>query len=216
DETRGGLVAEEAKVGPFLDRVDDAALETLLTDLGGHDTRELQAACEASKVDQRRPTLIVAHTVKGWGMDMYAAPGNHSELPKEDEVVGLLGTEGLTLERPFEPFAADTEEGRYLAEIGARFRQAISGIRTTRVKNREWVRDRIRAAGGVPKSLDIDTKLFPRAHTQWMWGQLAAKLARIGSATERRRLDDGKDGKSTQLTPAEQAWEAAADLVLTM
>jgi pyruvate dehydrogenase E1 component len=124
-------------------------------------------------VDQRRPTLIVAHTVKGWGMDMYAAPGNHSDLPKEDEVVGLLGTEGLTLERPFAPFPEKSEEAAFLAKRGAWMRAGIEQIRAERKKNRESVRARIQSAGGVPRTLEIDMRKFPRAHTQWMWGQLA-------------------------------------------
>ncbi|HZL98738.1 MAG TPA: pyruvate dehydrogenase, partial [Planctomycetota bacterium] len=216
DETRRSLIRNDRKLTKLVDALDDEQLETILCDLGGHDTGELVKAYKQCKLDDRRPTLVVVHTVKGWGLDMYAAPGNHSELPREEELAGLLGTEGLTLERPFAPFPPGSEEGQYLAERGARFKAAIGEIRARRVQNREAVRERIRAAGGVPKSLEIDTKLFPRAHTQWMWGQLAAKLARIGAATERRRLDDGQDAKATQLSPAEKAWEATADLVLTM
>src|SRR5262249_25074621 len=104
DETRHALLGQDRRMAPLLDSLSDAQLETILTDLGGHDTEELVKALVASKRDPHRPTIIVAHTVKGWGMDMYAAPGNHSELPREEEVVGLLGTEGLTLERPFAPF----------------------------------------------------------------------------------------------------------------
>ncbi len=214
DETRRALLANEPRLAGLLDKLGDAELESLLTDLGGHDCPELVKALEASKQDTRRPTLIVAHTVKGWGLDMYAAPGNHSELPKEDEVVGLLGTEGLTLERPFAPFAADGEEGRYLAQRGERMRAGIDQWRALRQRNREAVRARIRAAGGVPRSLDIDTRKFPRAHTQWMWGQLAAKLARIGAHSELRRT--GRSGELPELTDKERQWEASADLILTM
>src|SRR6185295_7014273 len=116
DDTRRALIAHDSRLVGLLDGLDDTLLEQVLTDLGGHDTEALVAALQASKVDSTRPTLIVAHTVKGWGMDMYAAPGNHSELPREDEVSGLLGTEGLTLERPFAPWDPASEEGRWLAE----------------------------------------------------------------------------------------------------
>jgi pyruvate dehydrogenase E1 component len=214
DETRRALIGNEPKLAGLLDKLKDAELETIITDLGGHDTRELQAAYEASKVDVRRPTLIVAHTVKGWGLDMYAAPGNHSELPKEEEVVGLLGTEGLTLERPFAPFAATTEEARFLAKRGAWMRAGIEKSRADRKRNREAVRTRIQAAGGVPRTLEIDIRKFPRAHTQWMWGQLAAKLARIGTHSELRRA--GRAADIPELTPREKRWEATADLILTM
>ncbi len=214
DETRRALLANEPRLAGLLDKLRDAELESLLTDLGGHDTPELVKALEASKRDARRPTLIVAHTVKGWGLDMYAAPGNHSELPREAEVIGLLGTEGLTLERPFAPFAPDSEEGRYLEQRGARMRAGIDQWRALRRRNREAVRARIQAAGGVPRSLDIDTRKFPRAHTQWMWGQLAAKLARIGAHAELRRAGGAQDLPG--LTDKERQWEASADLILTM
>lgn len=213
DETRRALIGHDKKVAKLIDKLSDKQLETVLTDLGGHDTAALVKAYKASKKDTRRPTLIVAHTVKGWGMDMYAAPGNHSELPKQDEVAALLETEGLSMERPFAPFAEGTEERRYLDERGGRMRAGIDEIRAQRAHNREWVRSKVQTAGGVPKSLDIDTKLFPRASTQWMWGQLAAKLARIGTNAEQRR----QGGEGVPELPAnEKAWEASADFVLTM
>ncbi len=213
DDTRRALIGHDSRLVGLLDGMDDELLERTLTDLGGHDTEALVDALQASKADTSRPTLIVAHTVKGWGMDMYAAPGNHSELPREEELEGLLGTEGLSLARPFAPWDPSSEEGSYLSSRGAAFRSAIDGIRMRRRANREAVRAKINAAGGVPRSLDIDTRLFPRAHTQWMWGQLAAKLVRIGTNGEQRRR--GHDVPPA-LSAKEQAWEASADLLLTM
>lgn len=213
DDTRRVLLERNKKVGPLLDALDDGQLETVLCDLGGHDTAALVKAMEDSKKDGDRPTLIVAHTVKGWGMDMYAAPGNHSDLPKQDEVEWLLEDEGLTLERPFAPFAADTPEAAYLAERRDELRAGIDENRAWRKRNREWVRKRVSEAGGVPASLEIDTRLFPRAHTQWMWGQLAAKLVRIGTSAELRR----EEGEGIpDLTDLERQWEASADFLLTM
>ena len=207
DDTRSMLIERDKGCAKLLDKLDDGQLETLMCDLGGHDTEALVAALEASKLDTQRPTLLVAHTVKGWGMDMYAAPGNHSELPKAEEVQRLLEDEGLSMERPFAPLQADTPEAAWLAERGEELRAAFEENRAWRRRNRAWVRERIDAAGGVPTSLEVDTKLFPRAHTQWMWGQLAARLVRIGTAAE-----EGGDA----LSPFEQQWEAAADLLLTM
>ncbi|MCB9896878.1 MAG: pyruvate dehydrogenase [Planctomycetes bacterium] len=206
---RKAILDEDKGCKKALDALDDAQLETVLCDLGGHDTDELVKAMLASKKDAERPTLIVAHTVKGWGLDLYAAPGNHSALPGEDEVVRLLEEEGLDLERPFATFAEGTAERVLLDERGEVFRKGIDANRAWRERNRQWVRDRIDSVGGVPTSLDIDTKLFPKAHTQWMWGQLAAKLVRIGTAAEQ--------GKATSdLDAREKQWEPAADFLLTM
>ncbi len=212
-DTRKFLIERDARCKQVLDTLDDAALEWVLTDLGGHDTEELVKALKASKEDRKRPTMIVAHTVKGWGMDMYAAPGNHSEMNKQEEIDRLLEEDGLTSERPFATFEDGSDEAKYLAKRGAVLREGIEGARQWRHRNRKWVRDRIAAAGGIPTTLDIDTSLFPRAHTQWMWGQLAAKLARIGTSAEMR----SEEGKGVaDLTDSERAWEPAADLMLTM
>jgi len=200
-------------VKKIFDDLDDAQLERMLTDLGGHDCEAVVDALRRSKEDPDSPTLIVAHTVKGWGLDMYAAPGNHSDLPKEEEVEGLLSVHYLDLERPFANFPEDTDEYRHLAARGERFREEIDGLKAMRGRNREEVRRRIGEADGVPSSLDINTKLFPRAHTQWMWGQLAAKLARIGTAAEMRRL---KNPDVPDLTDREKRWEPAADFVMTL
>ncbi|GJM21238.1 MAG: pyruvate dehydrogenase E1 component [Planctomycetota bacterium] len=212
-DTRKALIARNKGCKKLVESLSDADLEVVLCDVGGHDTQALVDALLASKKDAKRPTMIVAHTVKGWGLDMYAAPGNHSEMPKEDEVGLLLEEEGLDWERPFANFAADTEEGKLLAAKGAELRDGITEQLDWRVRNRQWVRDRITDAGGVPTSLDIDAKLFPRAHTQWMWGQLAAKLVRIGTNAEMRRDDDSEP---EELGEKEKQWEASADFLLTM
>ncbi len=213
DDTRKLLISRDKKCKPLVDSLDDGQLETLLCDLGGHDTDVLVKALEQSKKDKDRPSLMVVHTVKGWGLDMYAAPGNHSELPKESEIHQLLEDEGLTPERPFAPFAAKTAEAKLLAAKSKEFRKVIQSDRAWRDKNRAVVRQHIEDVGGVPASLDIGTKLFPRAHTQWMWGQLAAKLVRIGTSAEIRR----EEGHGIpDLTDKERQWEASADFILTM
>jgi pyruvate dehydrogenase E1 component len=213
DDARSLFIERDKACAKLMDSLDDGQLETVLCDLGGHDTEALVAAMEASKKDAHSPTLMVVHTVKGWGMDMYAAPGNHSELNTTDEVERLLKEEGLTMERPFAPFAADTPEAIWLGERRDELRGAFEANRAWRKRNRDWVHDRVNSVGGVPASLEVDTKLFPRAHTQWMWGQLAAKLVRIGTNAEQRREDDGD---VPELTPFEAQWEAAADFLLTM
>ena len=213
DDTRRIFVERDAECAKLFEVLDDGQLETALCDLGGHDTEALVAAFEKSKRSTDRPTMIVAHTVKGWGMDMYAAPGNHSDLNKQEEIDRMLGEEGLTSERPFAAFTDDSAEGKMLNKRGAKLREEFEANRAWRGRNRDWVRKRVEDVGGVPDSLDIDTKLFPRAHTQWMWGQIAAKLVRIGTSAEMRR---GGGKGIPDLTERELQWEAPADFVLTM
>jgi len=65
----------------FLGSVSDEDLMAAIPDLGGHDFDTIIEALEQSKKSTSRPTCIIAHTVKGWGLNMAALPGNHSSLP---------------------------------------------------------------------------------------------------------------------------------------
>ena len=93
------------------------------------------------------------------------------------------------------------------------FRAGMDEHEALRKRNKAKVQADIAAAGPIPESLDIDLSLFPVAHTQWMWGQLAAKLVRIGSAvTDARQGRRRNDVQGAQdLTEHERRWAAAAE-----
>jgi pyruvate dehydrogenase E1 component len=157
--------------------------------------------------------MVIAHTVKGRGLRCEAATGNHSAIPDEEEVRELLDRHGLSWDRPFQRIAADTEEGRWLEARAEEWRTGIAREEAARDAHREAVRAEIEKVGGLPDSLDVNLKLAPLAHTQWMWGQLAAKLVRIGVYDELSRA--GRPA-GKELKGDEQRWNAVADLLLTM
>ncbi len=199
--------------GKLLDDLSDEDTVTMFSDLGGHDLEAIVAAYEQSKQNLDQPTLIVAHTVKGRGLDCVAANGNHSALPKQKEIEALLASEGLSLDRPFERQAPDSPEGKFAAARGDELRAGIEKIDATRLEHQDWVHEQIDKQGGIPESLQINLKLAPTTHTQWMWGQLAAKLVRIGVYDE---LAAAGKTVGKVLTDHEQRWSAAADLMMTM
>ncbi len=88
-ELRSYLIEKHKKVEKFLKSVNDADLMTAYRDFGGHDFETLINAFEASKKETDRPSMVIAHTIKGWGLDMAANPGNHSAIPDVNEL-GLL------------------------------------------------------------------------------------------------------------------------------
>ncbi|MHC4814002.1 MAG: pyruvate dehydrogenase [Planctomycetota bacterium] len=209
---REAILAADGKCEKLLDSISDDEVLRCFGDLGGHDLKVLVDALEQSKKGDG-PCVLVVHTAKGRGLSSFAAPGNHSALPPEDEVLALLAGEGLSLERPFEPFAQDSPEGKWLAARSAQLKTGIQEHDTMRDHNLQKVQEQLAAAGGLADSLDINLKLVPIAHTQWMWGQLAARLVRIGVFDELQRADK-PTGRA--LTDSEARWETVADLVLTM
>jgi len=55
------------KAGPFA-TIDDAMLPSVLSNLGGHDFEELLTMLAQAEREPKRPTVIFAYTIKGWGL----------------------------------------------------------------------------------------------------------------------------------------------------
>jgi len=212
---REAVIGAEPSAKKLIESLRDEDVVKLYYDTGGHDHEAIVEAFEASKKDRLRPTLILMHTVKGRGLECVAANGNHSAMPDEKEVVAVLEAQGLSIERPFVRLDADSEAGKFAAHRGLELRLGIEALEAQALANRQRVQAQIEEQGGLPSSLDINLKLAPTTHTQWMWGQLAAKLIRIGVYDELKQA--GKEKKAgKELTEAEAKWNPLADLMMTM
>jgi len=206
-------VESEPGCAKLLAELTEEELLRAFADLGGHCMANLMQAYDAVRENPDEPVMIIAHTLKGWGLQMRAHPANHSMLPKQKEIEALIEAAGLPVDDPFALFSADSEEGAFLAERRDAFRAGIQEHLALRATNRAKIRQAIEADGGIPDSLGVDITMFPMAHTQWMWGQLATKLVRIGVQ------DEGGPQTSlgkAELTPEEQRWKTTADLCLTL
>ncbi|MED6335081.1 MAG: pyruvate dehydrogenase [Planctomycetota bacterium] len=202
------------KAATPLGKLQDDQVLRLFEDVGGHDLRKVIDALEQAKEEPEKPYVVIAHTIKGWDMGCFAHPANHNSLPEKSEVAEMLGARGLSLDDPFATFDEDSDEACYLAERSEVFRAGISSSRADRVRRRTEARQAVIDAGGVPVSLDIDLAMFPTAHTQWMWGQLAAKIVRISTAGE-AQPDDARI-QDRPLDEIEQRWAPVSKFVMTM
>jgi len=209
------LVKQHSKAAHgFCQKLSDEDLLRAFEDVGGHDLATMVEALRQARQEPTEPYLVIAHTIKGWGMKCFADPSNHSALPDEDEVLEILERNGLSADDPFALFPEDTDEGAYLAARGQRFREKVTRHRSVRRQKRDAARRAVEEAGGLPDSLDIDLSLYPRVHTQWMWGQIAAKLVRI--STQRVGGPGVGAAKARPLSEDEKRWASVADFVLTM
>lgn len=208
-----GIIKEHPNMKKFLDAVTDQELFDAIRDFGGHDLFALAEAMEQSKKSTRRPTIIIAHTLKGWGLRCAAQPGNHSQLPTEDELVELKTKQGITGDTLFERFAASTAEGKFLKERSEKLYSDIKGQSALKDKNQKFFLEKLSQWGEIPESLDINTKMASYPHTQWMLGQLTAKLTRISNTP----LDEKNLGQNQKpLTPTEKPWKLPGELFITM
>lgn len=204
------ISTQHKQLKDFLKDVSEQDLFEGLRDFGGHDILEMAEALEKSKKDQRRPTIVIAHTLKGWGLQMAASQGNHSALPDKKEMQELQKAQGLDENTLFASFDANTNEGQFLKSRGD---QLLSEIKKqNEIKETNWQKYQEQMTN-LPDSMNINTKMANYPHTQWMLGQCTAKLTRIANTPKQEsQLEEGQK----ELTDDEIAWKPAAEMLTTM
>ncbi len=119
-ELRMRLVHGSAEIAAALETISDDALQAALPKLGGHDFATLNEAFET--IDDTRPTVIFAYTVKGFGLPTAGHPQNHSALLTAAQIRQLAGKSGVDPERPWARFGPDTLEAELCEEAAERLR----------------------------------------------------------------------------------------------
>lgn len=201
------IIQEHAQIKKFVEAIDAQMLFDAIHDFGGHDITALVAAMEKSKESKRKPSLIIAHTLKGWGLRSAASPGNHSSVPDEDEMKDLQKNQGLKDDQLFARFAAHSAAGKYCIERGNKILNDIQAEAKLREKNRSFFEKRLHEFGDLPTSLGINLKMASYPHTQWMLGQCTAKLTRIANT----KLNSDK-----ALAVDEKPWKLPSEFLVSM
>jgi pyruvate dehydrogenase E1 component len=116
---RKALVAlGDGGIDPGLDRlladVPDDALPGLVADVGGHDLPSILEAYEESARETDRPSVILAHTIKGWGLPFAGDPLNHTMVTSTAQIEELRRSFGLSAGAEWAGFEAESDEGRYI------------------------------------------------------------------------------------------------------
>ena len=207
------LLKRSSKLAAFVKEVSGQELIQSLADLGGHDFDVMIDLLEASKKNQKKPSIVIAHTLKGWGLDMAATPGNHSSLPDQAEMDRLKSSVGIKGDKPFERFSLSSKEGKFLSQRGEKLYSEILAQHQLKEKNLQFFKDQLFAFGEQPQGLDINLKMASYPHTQWMLGQLTAKLTRIANTP----LDENLlEAKQKPLQAAEKPWKLPGEMIVSM
>ena len=118
---------EADAIAALIADLDDAHLLTAVRNLGGHDLAALDEAFGA--IDDHRPTVVLAYTLKGYGLATEGHPQNHSALLTVSQLHELAARVGVDPERPWEPFATGSAAAELCAAAGARLRRpAVPGL----------------------------------------------------------------------------------------
>jgi pyruvate dehydrogenase E1 component len=112
-----GEGADAAQIRAVLDTVSDSDLTAAIRNLGGHDFRALLDTFDA--IDDTRPTVILAYTLKGYRLATEGHPQNHSALLTEPEIHQLAADTGADADDPWASFPKDSEAARLCARVAA-------------------------------------------------------------------------------------------------
>jgi pyruvate dehydrogenase E1 component len=95
-------IGEKAHVKKLIDGFDDAALASLMTNLGGHCMESLIDAFDSAQDD--KPTLFIAYTVKGYGLPLAGHKDNHSGMMNPPQMEQFRADLGIRDGEEWEPW----------------------------------------------------------------------------------------------------------------
>ncbi|MGV9867637.1 transketolase-like TK C-terminal-containing protein [Rhodococcus koreensis] len=158
--------------------LDDSTLTAAIRNLGGHDLSALTAAYR--QIDDTRPTVIIAYTVKGYGLPTQGHPQNHSSLLSVEEYTSLAADLGFDPANPWGRFAADSAAGQRCAINAERLR-----------------RDPVPSLPAVTIPTDIGRTPKGTATTQAALGRVLLDLTREAPEAAKRVVTVSPDVSST-------------------
>ncbi|WP_433675107.1 transketolase-like TK C-terminal-containing protein [Microbacterium gorillae] len=120
-ELRHRLPGADDAIRALLSEVSDAELVETIRNLGGHDLAALREAF--AEIDDDRPTVIIAYTIKGNGLPTAGHPQNHSSLLTHEQYTELATAVGMDPSAPWQRFDEDSPEGLLCAAAGTNLRR---------------------------------------------------------------------------------------------
>ncbi len=146
----------------------------LLADLGGHDLKKiLSCFAEADQVKDQ-PVVILAYTVKGWGLPLAGDPLNHSKLMNAEQMGALRQRLEIPGEDEFPKFVQGSAESNYIEAWVESLAKQAAGQGSEEISDDPYIPD------------SLDSTFRGEISTQQALGSLLNELARnpeVGART---------------------------------
>jgi len=166
------------EIAELISQLDDPTLLKAIRNLGGHDLDALSSAYK--QIDDTRPTVIIAYTIKGYGLPTQGHPQNHSSLLSIAEFSSLATELGMDESNPWERFDPTSAEGKLCIAAADRLQ-----------------RDSIPATKPPKIPLDIGRTPKGTATSQAALGRVLLDLTREAPEAARRIVTVSPDVSST-------------------
>jgi pyruvate dehydrogenase E1 component len=158
-ERLAGRDSHSVKLRKMLDAIDDDTLHDAVRNLGGHDLAALGDALTA--IEDTRPTVIFAYTIKGHGLASEGHPQNHSSLLTRSQLEQLAERSGMSIDQPWARFPGGSAAAQLCEQVAERLR-----------------RDPVRALRALPIPTDLGRTPAGIGTTQAALGRTLLDLTR--------------------------------------
>jgi pyruvate dehydrogenase E1 component len=115
--------SEDREIALALQDTQDEHLHEVLSNLGGHDLNSLLATFLLADRRCEEPTVILAYTIKGWGLPFAGDALNHSMMLSTEQVDALQRDLGIVPGTEWDAFAPDSAEGRWCQQAARRLQR---------------------------------------------------------------------------------------------
>ncbi len=173
-------LGDQGSVSALIAKRNDEQLAELMSDLGGHDMPTLLEAFE-SRANDKRPTVFIAYTVKGFGLPLQGHKDNHAGLMTEAQMATFRAANNVRLGREWEKF----EGAQIPAEEIETFLKQVPFARDAKRKLDAPAVD-------IPETLP-QPKTESLMSTQQGFGLILAEIARSGAAYADRIVTTSPD-----------------------
>ena len=167
-----------SEIRDLLSELDDEQALRIIGGLAGHDLDSLLTAF--GEIEDTRPTVIFAYTIKGNGLPNAGHPHNHSNLLKPEQLTQVAAELGESMEDPWRTFTAGSLEAELCVEVADRLR-----------------RPTIPAPSPLSIPTDFDREIKGHSSTQQSLGRLLLDLVRVAPDVARRVVTVAPDVASS-------------------
>jgi pyruvate dehydrogenase E1 component len=171
-------IGHKPGINALLEKLDDAALHALMTNLAGHDLETVLEAFHA--VPDDKPTAFICYTIKGHGLPFAGHKDNHAGLMNEAQMAGFKKSMRVSDGAEWDPLAGlDLPPARLAA-----FLKAVPFAQKYPRRHDAPIID-------VPQALAVD--IAPRMSTQEGFGRIMNELGRADGELARRIVTTSPD-----------------------
>jgi pyruvate dehydrogenase E1 component len=144
----------------LLEAMSDEEVQVAVADVGGHDLAAILGALDEADRHRDRPCVIVADTIKGWGLPIAADPLNHGATLTTGQIGDLAARLGIAPGQEWDAFPPGSPEAELIRGLPPLF-----------------LPPRPTEAPEIPEQLE---ESYPaRTSTQEAFGRALAALARL-------------------------------------